>query len=83
MKVCLGLVYQIEEILEISVTLINLHYVGRSKIYIDTVGRTFPKGGAACAKPDWSCRMNSEGYSTEPDLTVKELLKPVRGELRH
>lgn len=66
-----------------SVTLINLDYVGHRKIYIYTVGRTFPKGGAACAKPDWIRRMNSEGCSTEPGLTVKELLKPVLGELKH
>lgn len=63
-----------------SITLINLDYVGHRRIYIYTVGRTFPKGGAACARPDWICGMNSEGYSAEPGLTVKELLKPVLGE---
>lgn len=83
MEVCLGLLYWIKEILEMSINLINLDNVGHRKIYIYTVGHTFPKGGAACARPDWICRMNSEGWSTEPGLTAKELLKPVLGELKH
>ena len=66
-----------------SITLINLDYVGHRKFYIYTVDCTFPKGGAACAKPDWICRMNRESCSTEPGLTAKELLKPVLGELKH
>lgn len=41
-----------------SITLINLDYVGHRKISISAVGCTFPKGGAACARPDWICRMN-------------------------
>lgn len=67
---------------EMSITLINLDYVGHKKIYVCTVGCTFPKGGAACAKPDGISRVNSEGCSTEPGLTAEELLKPVLGELK-
>lgn len=65
-----------------SSTSVNLDYVGHRKIYIYSMGCTFPKGGASSANPDWICRMNSEGCSTEPGLTVKELLKPVLGKLK-
>lgn len=65
-----------------SITLINPDYVGHEKIYIYTVGCTFPKGGATCAKLDGISRANSEGCSTEPGLTAEELQRPVLGELK-
>lgn len=47
--------------------------MGHRNVYIYTVGHLFPKGRAACAKPGWICRLNSEHCHAEPRLTVREL----------
>lgn len=61
------------------ITLINLDYVGHRNICIYAVGCMFPKGGAACARPDWICRMSRTARAG----AQRELLKPVLGELKH
>lgn len=58
METYLGLLYWITEILKILITLLDLDYLGRTKIYI--YGDTFPKAGAACVERGWLCQVSSD-----------------------